>query len=361
MTFLLDFIIAFTVSAVLIPIVLRVARKRKLFDPLDERKIHTESIPRLGGIGIFWGFVAAVVATVFLARTRHGSTFPALGFWAFLAAAVGVHALGLFDDLKNLSGRKKLMVQTIMALVPVLAGFYFREFGLPGFTGSVKLSWGGPLVTVFWIVGITNAINLLDGMDGMAGGISFIGFGMWAAYYLKDGQYLPTLVAVAGAGATLGFLFYNFPPANIFMGDSGSLLLGYVLALLPLIGDPAKQSSMSAVAAVTICLLPILDTMAAILRRWRRKVSFFTPDRYHLHHKLLNLGFSNRQVLAYIYAVCASLGATVLVSVYVDPKMGTALMVGSWFLGIAIFVVLHYLKERNMTLGSPESAGKDAL
>ncbi len=361
MTFLVDFIIAFTLAALLIPIILRVAHKRELFDRVDARKIHTGSIPRLGGIGMFWGFLMAVLATVILARLRHGEAFPGGRFWILLAAGSGFHALGLVDDMKPLGGRIKLLAQVALASLMVAAGYYFKALELPGLLGRVELGWFGPFIGILWIVGIANAVNLLDGMDGMAGGVSFIGLGIWAAYYLKSGQYLPTIVAIAGAGAALGFLFFNFPPANIFMGDSGSLFLGFLLASMPLLGKMEAQPAIGLLAGITICLLPVLDTLAAIMRRWRWKVSFFTPDKYHLHHKLLDLGFSNRQILAYIYSACAILGATVLASVYVDERLGTLLMLGSWFLGGLLFIVLHFIKEKNERQRLMPSGGSENI
>ncbi len=361
MTFLVDFIIAFTLSSILIPLIMRAAKNKGLYDKVDERKIHSGSIARLGGIGIFWGFLCGIAITVFFARFRRGSSFPDARFWIFLVGGAGFHALGILDDIRNLNGRIKFLVQTALAILVVSAGYSFKTFELPGLTGMVELSWFGPILTVVWIVGIANAVNLLDGMDGMAGGVSFIGFGIWAAFFLKDGQYLPTVVAIAAAGASLGFLFYNFPPANIFMGDSGSLLLGYVLALLPLLSVEISRSSISPIAGITVCLLPILDTLAAILRRWRWKVSFFTPDKHHLHHKLLDLGFSNRQVLAYIYSACAILGATVLASVYVDAALGTLLMLGSWAIGAIIFIMLHYLRKKTLDSSLGDEGNLEAI
>lgn len=347
MTFLVDFILAFSVSSILIPLIIRAARSRGLFDRQDARKIHNGDIPRLGGIAVAAGFLAALVVTILLARARHGTSFPEPRFWILLAAGIGFHTLGLVDDLRNLGGRLKLAVQTLLACAVVASGYYFRSIALPGLAGPWNLGILGPAAGVLWIVGISNAYNLLDGMDGMAGGSAFIAFGIWAAFYMKDGQYLATILAIAGAGSVLGFLFYNFPPAGIFMGDSGSLLLGFLISVLPLLGAEEKTGSTSAAAAVTVCLLPMLDTLAAILRRWRWNVSFFTPDKYHLHHKLLKLGFSNRQILAYTYSASAVLGTAVLAGAYVDARMGSILMLGSWVLGCLLFLALHYLKERN--------------
>lgn len=358
MTFLIDFIIAFSVASILIPVVLRIAHTRRLFDRKEEHKTHAGDIPRLGGIGIAAGFLTALISAILVARGQHGPFFPGSRFYGLLAAGVGFHGLGLVDDFKNLPGRAKLAVQFCLAAVVVACGYYFRVFEIPGILPRTELGYFGPLLTIVWIVGVANAYNLLDGMDGMAGGVAFIAFGIWAAFYLKDGQYLPTLMAIAGAGAVLGFLFYNFPPAGIFMGDSGSLFLGFLSAVLPLLGTEEVGGDLALISAVTISLLPILDTITAILRRWKNKVSFFTADKFHLHHKLQNLGLTTRQILAYTYSTCAILGAAVLAGAYVDRRMGGYLMMGSWVLGIVFFLVLHVLKERNIRIGNGKKSTK---
>lgn len=352
MTFLIDFIIAFTVASILIPVVLRIAHTRRLFDRKEEHKTHAGDIPRLGGIGIAAGFLTALISAILVARVQHGPYFPGARFWGLLSAGIGFHGLGLVDDFRNLPGRAKLFVQILLAAAVVACGYYFRTVEIPGILSRTELGVFGPLITVVWIVGVSNAYNLLDGMDGMAGGVAFIAFGVWAAFYLKDGQYLPTLLAVAGAGSVLGFLFYNFPPAAIFMGDSGSLFLGFLSAVLPLLGTEQGSGDLALISAITISLLPILDTITAILRRWKNKVSFFTADKFHLHYKLQNLGLTTRQILAYTYSTCAILGTAVLAGAYVDRRIGGYLMMGSWALGIAFFIVLHFLKERNIRIGN---------
>jgi len=143
-------------------------------------------------------------------------------------------------------------------------------------------------------------------------------------------------------------VFFNFPPASIFMGDSGSLLLGYMLAVLPLLADGGTAGGMRLVPAITIVFIPILDTFAAMLRRWRRGVSFFTPDRYHVHHKLLGLGISTRSILVLIYGLSIILGASVLASVYADPKTSLILMFAGWLVSGGIFVALHFLNKHGV-------------
>ncbi len=349
MTFLLTFLLSACLALVLVPVVTSVAKKKGWFDSVGERKIHNGQIPRLGGIAIAASFyIAFPLSIVIISSIKSVQISIPWTFWALLAGGLGFHVIGLIDDFRNLKARLKFIVQLLLAVAIVASGYYFRVVEIPVAPFRVELGLFGPLLTVLWIVGITNAVNLVDGMDGLAGGIALIGAGVWAMLYLKTGQYLPAIVALSAAGAVLGFVFYNFPPATIFMGDSGSLFLGYIMAILPLLGRSGAAMETGLIPAITICLIPILDTLAAILRRWRRGVSFFTADKFHLHHKLLNLGFSARQILAIIYGLCSLLGFGVLAAVYVSPVLGFWLMMGGWLLWGAIFILLHLLKERKI-------------
>jgi UDP-GlcNAc:undecaprenyl-phosphate GlcNAc-1-phosphate transferase len=349
MSFLITFILSCLIVLVLVPVITAFAEKKGWYDSVGERKIHTGHIPRLGGVGIAAGFVISLVLSMVLINLyKPRSVDIPPSFYMLLACGLGFHFLGLVDDFRDLRGRHKFVVQTILAILVVVSGYYFRVVEIPIEPYRLDLGLFGPLLTVVWIVGVVNAVNLMDGMDGMASGIAFIGSIAWAMLYFKIGQHLPVLLALAAAGAILGFLFFNFPPASIFMGDSGSLFLGFILAVLPLLGDTSSQMQTGLIPAITICLIPILDTFAAILRRWRRGVSFFTPDRYHLHHKLLNLGFAPREVLAIIYGLCVLLGSSVLVGVYATEVLSFWLMMASWLAFGAIFVLLHFLKEKGV-------------
>jgi UDP-GlcNAc:undecaprenyl-phosphate GlcNAc-1-phosphate transferase len=354
MTFVIIMALSFFIAVVVVPMVGRRARAAGMFDRTSARKIHTGQIPRLGGVGIAAGFFIAAIVVYAVMPLMNRSLVVDWRLWIALAAGAGYWVLGLIDDFKPLRATLKFVVQFALAIAVVAAGFYFKIIEFPVKPYAIDLAWFGPVLTVLWIVGIVNAINLIDGMDGFAGGIALIAAVVWTLLFYKEGQYLPALVAVAMAGSVFGFLFYNFPPASIFMGDSGSLLLGYLLAVLPLLGSGGSDLDAGLIPAITICFIPILDTFAAILRRWKLHVSFFTPDRYHVHHKLLNLGFSNRQILAIIYSLCAALGATVLASVYLNPRVSFTLMMIGWAVCGAIFIALHYLKENKVRFFDPE-------
>ena len=350
MSYLLTLVIAIIISVGLIPLITRLAHARKWFDRGGSRKLHTGDTPRLGGIAIAAAFFISLISVIAGAYFFGRRLGPGLSFWVVLAVGAGFHLIGLIDDFKDLKARLKFIIQFALAILVVFVGYRFSAIEVPFAPYRLELGIFGPPLTVIWIIGISNAINLIDGMDGLAGGIAFLGSAVWAVLFFRQGQYLPALVATAAAGATIGFIFYNFPPASIFMGDSGALFLGFLLAVIPLLGGSWQEAQTGLVPAITICLVPILDTIAAILRRWRQRVSFFTADKYHLHHKLLNLGFSTRQVLAIIYGLCALLGATALASLYASPKVSFILMIAGWFACGAFFLVLHFLKEKKVRL-----------
>lgn len=360
MTFLLTFLLAALLSLVLTPTVTAISRRKGWFDGEGERKIHSGQIPRLGGTAIALSFFLSFpIALAIINGLFPGKFHITPSLVLLFASGLGFHLLGLVDDFRDLRARLKLAVQLGLAICIVAAGYSFKVVEIPMAPFRIDLGLFGPVLTVVWIVGITNALNLIDGMDGLASGIALIGATVWAMLYLKTSQYLPALVALAAIGSILGFLFFNFPPATIFMGDSGSLFLGFILAVLPLLRGPVPASEAGLIPAFTICLIPILDTFAAILRRWRRHVSFFTADKYHLHHKMLNLGFSARQILAIIYSLTALLGFSVLAGVYVNPRVSFILMMGSWILWGAIFILLHLLKERKVRLIGKKCEGAE--
>jgi UDP-GlcNAc:undecaprenyl-phosphate GlcNAc-1-phosphate transferase len=350
MSYLLTFIISLFLCLAIIPGVLRVARSRGWFDRAGARKIHTGQVPRLGGIGIALSFFATTVLVYVIFSPSGKLPSPGFRFWLLMLVGLGFNVLGLIDDFVELGGRLKLVFQVLLAVAVVALGFGFTVLELPFAPYRVELGVLGPILTVLWIVGICNAINLIDGMDGLAGGVAFIACATWAVLFYKDAQYLPAIAATAAGGAILGFLFFNFPPANIFMGDSGSLLLGFLIAVIPLLGSVAYERETGLLPAVTIALVPIFDTVSAVLRRWRLGVSLFTPDQFHIHHKLLNLGFSTRQSLVIVYGLCVFLGAAVLVATLIGARAGFALMIASWAIVGAFFLVMHYLKVKKVRL-----------
>jgi UDP-GlcNAc:undecaprenyl-phosphate GlcNAc-1-phosphate transferase len=219
-------------------------------------------------------------------------------------------------------------------------GFHFRSLALPGSTVSLGL-FTYP-ISLVWIVGVTNAVNMIDGMDGLAGGLSAIAAFAFGVIYLAMGNTAAALTAFALAGAVGGFLLHNYPPARIFMGDSGSLFLGIGLATLPLLHRGTLTTVAGLLSGITVLLIPIFDVFVSMIRRVKRGMSMMSPDKEHLHHKLMLLGFDQRTALIIIYAVELVLATIVLTGLILPYRYFFGLLVISWFCAALGFVWLHF-------------------
>ena len=314
-------VVSAVLSACSMPAILGMARRNKLYDSTEARKIHTGLVPRLGGVGIFYAFLVALLfAGKKLSLVDESYFLPLLG-------AVVVHFAGLYDDLKGMPARFKLAAQITAALLVVAGGFKFNSLYFSPDLLSGPLAWLSYIVTLGWIVGVTNAINLIDGLDGLAGGISCIVALCYGICYEMAGQWFPSFVSFAVAGAVAGFLFFNFPApkAKLFMGDSGSLFLGFSLSLLPLLKNSGTAGAMEigVVPAVLIFGIPIFDTLRAIYRRLKARISITSPDRFHFHHLLFDAGFSANAILRIVYSV--NLGLALIFIVASRIALGFAL------------------------------------
>ncbi|MGI6031221.1 MAG: MraY family glycosyltransferase [Eubacteriales bacterium] len=295
--------VAVLVSFFATPMVKRLACYLGAIDvPKDARRMHKKPIPRLGGLAIFLGFFVAVL--LFVPMTPQ--------MLSIMVGAMIIVALGAFDDMYALSARLKLVVQIVAACMPVLGGVRIEVI-------TNFLPWGGQFIsfgilaipiTVLWIVGITNAVNLIDGLDGLAAGVSCIASMavMIIAIQVSDVQVAMLMGALAGG--CLGFLPYNFNPAKIFMGDTGALFLGYMLATSSIQGLFKFSAVISFAVPFLILGLPIFDTAFAIIRRLAKGQSPMHPDRGHLHHRLIDMGFSQKQTVAILYAMSVLLGVS---------------------------------------------------
>jgi UDP-GlcNAc:undecaprenyl-phosphate GlcNAc-1-phosphate transferase len=333
---------AFALQIILLPLIIKLSHKNRWYDPLDPRKIHCENIPRTGGVGIFISFFIPTILCILL-----GYVLPVKNL-AFVIIGMGILFLtGILDDFENLRARYKFALQIAAAVIVVAAGFRFSSFPLPfGVTISNPIVTYG--ITLFWIVGVTNALNLIDGMDGLAGGISCIAALFWGILSLAAGYAISAFFAFTLAGAALGFLVFNKPPAKIFMGDSGSLILGFSLALLPLIENGEENPTKELLIAITLLIIPIFDTLAAIFRRIRLKKSIAHPDRDHLHHKFLKIGFSPKKILVLVYTIGVFSGAVGLVWTLL-PRLNAYLIPLAWIPALVLFRWLHnrYWREVN--------------
>jgi UDP-GlcNAc:undecaprenyl-phosphate/decaprenyl-phosphate GlcNAc-1-phosphate transferase len=334
---LLALLCSFALSVFLMPFIISYAKKRGLYDGENARKIHHGKIPRLGGVGIVAAFVLTVCAYTLI--TGQGAESQGR-FWVVILCAVIIPLLGLADDCWNLRARFKFAVELVAALAIVAAGFRFKELALPFGNGVLELGVFSYPLTLLWLIGVTNAMNLIDGMDGQAGGISAIAALGAGVYFLLLGHIGGAIIAFALVGAVLGFLCFNFPPAKIFMGDSGSLFLGFILSAMPLLAPRIAAGEVAFLVAVTLLLIPIYDTFSAMIRRRRAHLSFFTPDKLHLHHKLLDLGLSTKGVLAVVCSAQLVLSAVALSPLYLPYGVSFWLIIGSWLVYALLFASL---------------------
>ena len=306
-------VLSFILSFAMTPIVKNFALKVGAIDvPTDERRMHRHPIPRLGGLAIFIGFLLSVVLFADLTKQVQG----------ILVGAIIVAALGAVDDLISLKPMAKLLGQSVAAVVAISHGVIIHLFTNPNIfsVNEFILLEGLALpITFLWIVGVTNAVNLIDGLDGLACGVSAIAsLTMFAVALLVAESNVAVLLA-ALMGACLGFLPYNMNPAKVFMGDTGALLLGYLLATLSVVGMFKFYAIVTFIVPVLALALPLLDTLFAIVRRVLRGQSPFTPDRGHLHHRLVDLGLNHKQAVALMYAISALLGLCAVVVVSTGP------------------------------------------
>jgi len=331
-------VVSAILSAFLMPLVIDFAKRNKLYDSMDGRKIHSGNIPRLGGIGMFWAFFAVVLFFTFLGdrNLKGGLKEVLISFLPLAFAASGMHFLGLADDIKSLPARYKFLIQSLCALIVVGSGFRFTGFTYGDAVLSGSWTWLSWLLSWGWIVGMTNALNLIDGMDGLAGGIAAIASLAFSAFYFLESRLAAAFVCITITGVVIGFLFTNFPAprAKLFMGDSGSLFLGFMLSVMPFLGQVEEELtegnagfSPGLLPSMALLALPIIDTLRAILRRWRAGLSLATPDRKHIHHRFLDLGFAPRRILMIVYALTVLQASAFLMARRMSPFTSNALSI----------------------------------
>jgi len=340
LTYFVAFAMALVVSAVLTPLVTALAHRFRLFDIPDQfRKIHVRAVPRLGGIAVVIAFFTPIFALVVgWSVFQQGSIAAALAgdaklVLAFALGSLAIVALGVFDDLKGADAKLKFAVQIAVASAMYGAGFRIEHIG-----GSVGLSFDLGLLsfplTIVWIVGVVNAVNLIDGLDGLASGIALTATLTLLGVALINGEVLLALFMTALAGSLVGFLFFNFNPARIFLGDSGSLFLGFVLAITS-VWTQQKAPTAAALTWIPLFALavPLLDTTLCIVRRVARGQSPFSPDREHLHHRLMALGHSHRSAVLTLYAVAFAFAFAGIELLDPNPTRRFVAVVGALIVG----------------------------
>lgn len=289
------------------PIVVSFAKKVGAMDVPDfKRHIHTHPTPRMGGMAIFLGFLISVLLFAEISRPVQG----------ILIGAVIIVATGVVDDIIQMKYYFKLCAQLLAAIIAVLHGVTIQGLMNPNVFSETETVFIGALsipVTIIWIVGITNAVNLIDGLDGLACGVSAISSVTMLVAALLVAEPNVAVILAALAGGCVGFIPYNLNPAKIFMGDTGALLLGYVLATVSILGLFKFYAVMTFLVPVLALALPLFDTLFAIIRRLIRGQNPMTPDRGHLHHRLIDHGLSQKQAVAVLYSLSAMMGLTAVV------------------------------------------------
>lgn len=302
-TYLFTYLFAALAAVVITPVLILLARRLNVVDSPDARKVHSKPIPRIGGLAIFLSSTILVIAALFLNNTV-GEAFRSkqLQIVVLLISGTFIFLVGLLDDLRGLRARYKLLAQITAALAVSVAGVRIESLNIPNLL-TINLGWLSLPVTIFWIIAITNAVNLIDGLDGLAAGISAITCGVIAVFAFQSGQPLMMVLMLALLGSLSGFLFFNFNPARIFMGDCGSMFVGFILASSSVMCT-VKSGTIVGLALPALALgLPIFDTIFSMLRRYLGRWGIASPDRSHLHHRLLNMGLRHRHVVIIMYAI----------------------------------------------------------
>ena len=328
----LAFMIALCAALAATPLVIAFARRTGALDRPDARKVHARPIPRIGGIGIYAAFMLSIlVQLVFVDLTPEFMT----SLIGLMAGGTIIVAIGIIDDYCDLPAKVKLLGQILAAAVLVI-GFDVRiDFITDPFGDFIYLELFAIPATIFWIVGLTNTVNLIDGLDGLAAGVSSIAAVTIFLVAMEEGIPFVAMVTAALAGAAIGFLWYNFNPARIFMGDTGSMFLGFILAGISIVGAVKSAATIALIVPILALGLPILDTTFAIVRRARNHRPIFKPDKGHLHHRLLARGFTQKQAVLLMYVVSALFGLCALALTAVSMQAAVLIIL---IVAVAVFI-----------------------
>jgi UDP-GlcNAc:undecaprenyl-phosphate/decaprenyl-phosphate GlcNAc-1-phosphate transferase len=337
------FLLALGVVLVLTPGVGRFARIFGVVDqPGETRRVHTVPVPRLGGIALLLGIFVPALAFLTLEGAYRG---------ILLGAAIAT-TVGAIDDFRGLPWWGKLAGQVAAGSVAVGFGVTVDRFTFPGFGSQELPEWAAGAATIVWVVAIMNMVNFLDGMDGLAAGVCAIAGSTFAVIGLSLGAPDAALLSAIVAGACFGFLHHNFYPARIFMGDSGALLLGFLLATVSIQGLVKTAALATLVLPLLVLAIPIIDTSFVFAKRLKYRQPLYEADRTHLHHRFMNIGFSQKRAVVYMYAWCGILAAAALATRFLPPRphghwdLSNALVAGGMaLLAVAASVYIAYLLE----------------
>lgn len=340
------FLLAFITAFVITPYTIRFAKKVGAVDYPNDRRINKKPMPRLGGLAVIAGFMVSAIYLIITMSIEKKVNFAEEGLnRKLIGCLLGAIILGItcyIDDVKDIKPLVKLAGQVIAAIVVVSSGVLIDNFTIPFKENSVMLNEVFSFIlTVGWIVGITNAINLIDGLDGLSSGITLIScISLLIIFALNESPLIAIILITALAGAIVGFLPYNFNPAKTFIGDVGSNFMGFAIAVISILGVAKTYTAIVIIAPIIVLALPIFDTLWAIVRRIVKTKSIkgvFKADKGHLHHRLMAKGYTQKQAVLILYGITATLGMVAII--LLDSGIWKAL---SFALLVVVFVALGY-------------------
>jgi UDP-GlcNAc:undecaprenyl-phosphate GlcNAc-1-phosphate transferase len=341
-------LLSLIISLISIPVIIKISHHYNLLDSTNHRKIHITDTSRLGGVGVFLAFFPIACYVIITGSNGYNPFYLIAGMTiAFLC--------GFIDDLVRIRARYKLLIQIAAASMIVLSGLLIKDLRIYTFF-YINFGFLSYPITVFWIVAFMNAVNLIDGMDGLSTGIVLIANFFVILISLILGNYHVLTLAVMLECAILGFYIYNFPPAKIFLGDGGAYFIGFMYAVFPLMGVKKSAALTVFLIPMILLLVPICDVILVIFNRFKNGQNLFKPDKSHLHHRLMNLGFTTKGILAVVYSYTAILGIFSLLMVAVHSKFTMFLLTFILLmLGISFYmlnraeIVISNLKQENQS------------
>lgn len=326
---------AFLLNVLITPIVIALCKKYNWYDEVDPRKVHKGSVPRLGGFGVFLSFIVAASVYIFVFSPEdYFSVLP------IFAGGFVIFAAGVLDDFFNLRAKLKFVIQIAAGLTVSLSPLYFHSilgFAIPSVLGRI--------ITFLWIIGLVNAYNLIDGLDWLCGGLSFLTLMTMGFILTSYGRDAGNLYFVL-CGSLAGFLVFNRPPAKIFLGDGGSQTLGYFIAVSPLFSTFGVFDDMKFIVLVLLTSIPVTDVIAAVWRRKRDHRAIFSADRAHIHHKLINIGFSKTTTVGFLLILQVLICLSSLGVIFMrNKKSAVVLLFVALSFVYLFFITIHYINR----------------
>jgi UDP-GlcNAc:undecaprenyl-phosphate/decaprenyl-phosphate GlcNAc-1-phosphate transferase len=333
--FIIPFILAALISSISTPLVRKLAFRVDAVDiPKDNRRIHKEPMPLIGGLAIAMGVFIGILIFMPIDKTTI----------SILLGGVVILIGGIIDDIKELSPRYKMVFQIVAGIILILGDVKVDFITNPFAKGSgiMYLNWISIPITLFWVVGITNTLNFIDGLDGLSAGVAMISSLSLMAVAARFGYTNVIILAALVAGACLGFLPFNFNPAKIFMGDTGALFLGFMLAAISIEGVMKSVAAIAVIAPILILGVPIFDTTFAIFRRLLNGQSVAAADKGHLHHRLLNKGFSQKKSVLILYGMSAIFGIFAILIAGANNKQSVYLAMAMMIIAVLVAIRLGF-------------------